>query len=322
MSYTDIVKKSLSSSRRSRSRSRSKTRLKSKSRSRSRSRSRSKSTKTLLNKVEKYIDIPHRKKYKEESIEKYKSKHIGQRKLYTITLYFLTLYGHLSNTIVYAGAAHGHNIGLLSLLFPNHIFHLYDPGLFKLKVNKNIKIYNQLFTQNDAAKYSGKDVLFMSDIRVYNDESTILQDNNLQREWVKIIRPIKSMLKFRLPFPDGKYCKDNILNGKCLYSYFKGELILQPWAPHHSTEMRLIVDKSNIDTDQLYDCIEIEEKLFYHNSETRNKLIKIGNSMYTWDEAQEIYTINLYIKNIININDYTLDYILKTLNENFPKNKK
>jgi hypothetical protein len=315
MSYTDIVKKSLSLNR---SRSKSKTRYKSKSRSRSRQRTIPIQT---LNKIEKYSDLVNRRKYKEESIAKYKSKHIGQRKLYSSTLYFLTLYGHLSNTIVYAGAAHGHNIGLLSLLFPNHVFHLYDPGVFKVKINKNIKIYNQLFTQNDAAKYTDKDILFMSDIRVYPDESTILQDNKLQHEWVKIIRPIKSLLKFRLPFPDGKYFEENVLNGKCLYSYFKGELLLQPWAPHHSTEMRLIVDKSNIDVDQLYDCIEIEEKLFYHNSETRNKLIRLSSSLYTWDEIQELNIINLYIKSKINNTDYNIEYILKTLNENFTKNK-
>lgn len=316
MSYTDIVKKSLSLNR---SRSKSKTTYKSKSRSRSRQRTIPIQT---LNKIEKYSDLVYRKKYKEESIAKYKSKHIGQRKLYSATLYFLTLYGHLSNTIVYAGAAHGHNIGLLSLVFPNHVFHLYDPGVFKVKINKNIKIYNQLFTQSDSSKYSGKDVLFISDIRVYPDESTILQDNKLQYEWVKIMRPIKSLLKFRLPFPDGKYCEENVLNGKCLYSYFKGELLLQPWAPHHSTEMRLIVDKSNIDIDHLYDCIEIEEKMFYHNNETRNKLIKNRNTNYTWDEIQELNIINLYIKSKNNNNDYTLESILKTLNENFPKNKK
>ena len=42
-------------------------------------------------------------------------------------------YGHLSNNVIYAGAAPGLHIEYLSKLYPSHRFYLYDPNEFKIE---------------------------------------------------------------------------------------------------------------------------------------------------------------------------------------------
>ena len=50
-------------------------------------------------------------------------------------MYFLTEYGHLANTVIYAGAAPGAHIPYLSFLFPKHKFILVDPNEFNFNQN-------------------------------------------------------------------------------------------------------------------------------------------------------------------------------------------
>ena len=58
--------------------------------------------------------------------------HWGQRKLLFSEIEFLTLYGHLAKTVVYAGAAPGTHINYLSKeLFPEHKWVLVDPAPFR-----------------------------------------------------------------------------------------------------------------------------------------------------------------------------------------------
>jgi hypothetical protein len=53
--------------------------------------------------------------------------HWGQRKLLLTEIEFLTRYGHLSDTVIYAGAAPGTHTAVLAALFPKHKFHLHSP---------------------------------------------------------------------------------------------------------------------------------------------------------------------------------------------------
>jgi hypothetical protein len=65
-------------------------------------------------------------------------------------LWFLTLYGDLSLTVVYAGAAPGTHTCYLAKLFPKHYFILIDPSKFVLRkdieeVNDRIEVHNKYF---------------------------------------------------------------------------------------------------------------------------------------------------------------------------------
>jgi len=86
----------------------------------------------------------------------------------------------------------------------------------------------------------------------------------MQMNWHVLMEPAVSMLKFRLP-----YLAPGSIEKK-LYSYLKGEVYIQPWAPHTSTETRLMVfgtDKSAVVD---YDCKTHESQMFYHNMIVRN----------------------------------------------------
>lgn len=298
------------------------------------------------------------------------SRHEGQRKLFLTELYFLTNYGHLSNTVVYPGAAHGYHIPLLSALFPNHSFYLYDPSKFFDGISRDsskIHVFNKLFLEEDAKDPKYKSGLLISDIRSvtkiseeenldvtkaagniaknvqFNQdlkvrvlaalsaekkaafqklklgkatlpkttkfltdnlsadeifeihrseeikavtEENVIEDMNLQAGFINNMKPKKAMIKFRVPYGADEYCSTHTKDDKCLYPFFEGDLLLQPYAPLSSTEMRLITSIAE-KKDFEYDCKEIERKLFYLNAETRNTVKEVDGVEMTWDQRQE-----------------------------------
>ncbi len=299
-------------------------------------------------------------------------KHFGQRKLFLTELLFLTNYGHLSNTVVYPGAAHGYHIPLLAALFPTHKFYLYDAANFfeGIESYERIKVFNKLFLEEDAMKEEYKNALLISDIRTtevatfdkaleniasnikYNEElkqdvlsllqkeerkeflsmklgklhlpevksflkkniseeklkeinlkrelkavteQSVINDMNLQASFMEYMRPAKAMLKFRVPYYDDEYCKSQRgSTDECFFPYYKGLLLLQPYAPLSSTEMRLITDSTQTKSYN-YNCKEIEYKMFYFNTEIRNKQPEENNVL--WDSKQEASIIqNFKIK--------------------------
>src|SRR5579863_5410862 len=93
-----------------------------------------------------------------------RSIHWGQRKLLLTEIQFLVNYWDIRSVpnpvIVYAGAAPGIHIPLLSRMFPSFIFYLYDPQPFAIKGSSTINIYNQKFTNEDAKKWANKSNVF------------------------------------------------------------------------------------------------------------------------------------------------------------------
>ena len=224
-------------------------------------------------------DAPRREYYsrkKEGEIKK--MVHWGQRKLLISEIEFLVYFWDPKTVpnpiIVYAGAACGDHIPILSMLFPQiKELHLYDPAPFSISATNTIHIYQRLFTEDDARNWSNRDdVLFISDIRTGDytkmtsddNERAIIRDMELQRVWVEIIQPVQAHLKFRLPYSD--FDKDYMK-----LQYFDGHVLLQPWAPHTSTETRLIPRKGK-DGYKMRDwnAIVYEEQLFYHNTVYRS----------------------------------------------------
>jgi hypothetical protein len=193
--------------------------------------------------------------------------HLGQIKLFLTILQFLTKYipKNKETHIVYPGSAYGQNIHILSKLFPNCYWYLIDPNNFYVKLHDNNKILymsNTFFTNENAhyfkKKLKNKFTVFICDTRNLDTfdnrdlkEFKYDKDMYYQYNWCKIFNADISFLKFRIPrFPNE-------------YTYFDGELFIQPFAPVTTNETRLVVKKNA--KDKIYYLNDYEDKLYYHN---------------------------------------------------------
>ena len=228
--------------------------------------------------------IPHKRQERASGDRsfKYVDLHWGQRKLFLNELSALTRYTHPEGNYlcVYAGAANGEHLPFLASLFPNVVFHLYDPAPFHSKVHAHAKttgqfvIHQGLFTDEVVVKYApggserkeGRDLIFISDIRhdVGNDpgkaerfEAAVIEDMDMQRKWVLSLDPLFGVLKFRPPYP-----KPGV---NPQYEYLKGDIYFQAYAPVTSTECRLIVSRGA--GNRVYDIQQYEEQCAYFNQQ-------------------------------------------------------
>jgi hypothetical protein len=133
---------------------------------------------------------------------------------------------------------------------------------------------------------------FISDARTSDDDDfpstlDILWNSAMAYNWIKILQPVRYMIKFRCPYgsitpasikelvadykrcphtwPAFEYCDIKFIDNYCAgkFIFLAGDDIkLQAFAPKSSTETRLV--GSELDVYE-YDTLEYEEKLFYHN---------------------------------------------------------
>eukprot|EP00002_Diphylleia_rotans_P017913 TRINITY_DN3475_c0_g1_i1.p1 TRINITY_DN3475_c0_g1~~TRINITY_DN3475_c0_g1_i1.p1 ORF type:complete len:561 (-),score=88.29 TRINITY_DN3475_c0_g1_i1:168-1850(-) len=218
--------------------------------------------------------------------------HWGQRKLLLSEIEFLSMYGKKGHPVVYAGAAPGTHISYLVELFPDFEFFLYDPAPFTVKESNRVFCHQQLFTDEVAEKFAGKQALFISDIRAADwsllsedeTDAQVREDMESQQRWHLIMQPLKSMLKFRLSWKPGKTV------------YLKGDIYLPIWGPITTTEARLIPS----DGLHEYDNTAYEEQMFFFNTVQRVGLYNhdvIGEGLdYCYDCKAEVETLKLYLE--------------------------
>lgn len=188
--------------------------------------------------------------------------HWGQRKLMLSEIEFLTRFAADHDTVLYAGAAPGRHIAMLSELFPAVTFVLVDPAPFNVRPSPRITVRQEMFTDELAREYADRHVLFISDIRSVDwklqdtsrTETAVAADMAAQMRWHLRMAPRASMLKFRLPWASGST------------EYLDGEIHLPVWGPITTTETRLVVTGRGV---RLYDHRTYEEQLFFFNTVTR-----------------------------------------------------
>ena len=197
--------------------------------------------------------------------------HWGQRKLLMSEIEFIQMcLPPLDKrcVVIYAGAAPGTHVVILSKMFPEHRFVLVDPAGFHVEADGDRIITRIAFFTDELAQalkeeYEGWHVLFVSDVRSTDhereseeeNERRIKMDMESQAQWHRILRPFKSMLKFRLPYTAGTT------------AYLDGPIFLPVWGPISTTECRLVVDTDA--GERIYDHTEHEQKMFYFNTTTR-----------------------------------------------------
>lgn len=208
------------------------------------------------------------------SLDPYANQHIGQRKLLLSEVQFLThYYKHEKQdpVVVYAGAAPGHHLTMLSNMFPRVKFILYDTIDFSMSPNSKNDHYNTFeihkrpFSSDECASLKmtlmGKTMLFISDIRLISCsresfERQVAHDMNMQLDWIRVLRPRMSLVKFRLPY--------TLQHGET-FAYVPGLLMFGIWPKSMSGETRLVIDNKDIDETIEYDFKAYEETLAFHN---------------------------------------------------------
>jgi hypothetical protein len=235
----------------------------------------------------------------------------GQRKLFFSELEFLIFHWNKEKipnpTCLYVGAAEGTHIPFLSSMFPDIIFHLYDPRDFSFDGSKNLVIFKEFFTDETAKKYSGRnDIIFISDIRTI-DYKKAFKDSLAKRGIIKFdfhenpigdsllieqAREESSKLVEEIIWNDMlkqqewtllinqeeallKFRLPYILDGKdIICDYLKGVVYWQIYQLPRSTETRLKPTRGPDGNYQIsqWSCKEYEELCFYHNTQVREKI--------------------------------------------------
>lgn len=186
-------------------------------------------------------------------------------------------------------------------------------GWIKQAISGSEKMYliNDFFTDNLAEAIARElpECFFVSDIRTNShdeehvpDAADILWNMSQQYNWITVMKPAMSMLKFRHPFYAEsdeyfyKHSKSPIVadsfarskkNGidfvknysKRQLEYFDGTVDLQPWPGEKSTETRLITNGKKIKnwgTPEKYESV-----LFYYNKIERPAYHKNPNADYS-----------------------------------------
>ncbi len=318
-------------------------------------------------------DIPKKMKYISGlKLPKESIIHNGQRKLFLNELQFCTKYvGNEVAFVVYAGAAPNNKGALLAELFPNIKFLFIDPNPFNLNLDGyenyipkiwvekdteydlsiieniieniiesdiKINIINDLMTNDLARALSIYPCYFISDIRTnsndnFPDAVDILFNSAQMFNWITVMKPIMSMLKFRHPFYSGsneefyegikpdyimrefelskEYGIDFIKNyQERKLEFLDGKIYIQPFAPISSTESRLVTDGKAIKDYGIQN--DYEDKFFYYNNIMRyhntfnnpNANIKLG-----FDHCADCALENLIWQEYISKCDKTLKVI-------------
>uniref|UniRef100_A0A7S3D3R6 Cap-specific mRNA (nucleoside-2'-O-)-methyltransferase n=1 Tax=Palpitomonas bilix TaxID=652834 RepID=A0A7S3D3R6_9EUKA len=238
-----------------------------------------------------HLDAP-RMKYRRRRGEVKSVVHWGQRKLMLSEIEFLTLHASPGITCVYAGAAPGTHLGLLSDMFPEVNFVLIDPSDFSVKPTPRICIRQEFMTHKVAEEFAGKDILFVSDIRsadfkILSEtevEEAVSRDMTWQKEWHLIMKPKAAMYKFRLPWVEGST------------EYLEGDVYLPVWGPQTTTETRLIVTSCNL---RSWDHKLYEEQMFFFNNVARTEYfehdVESDGLCHCYDCTAEVVVLRQYV---------------------------
>ena len=227
--------------------------------------------------------------------------HLGQRKLLLSEIGTLLLANpSVQYTVVYAGAAPGIHTPLLSDLFPNMVFHLYDPAPFKIAETDRIKLFNSYFTDNHALLYTFvPNLVFVCDIRRTVDEWFVWEDMLAQQRWHDLMCPVLTSLKFRLPWPGDHGVLEH---GNTAVEYLDGDIHFPIWGRQNTTECRLVIEKDrHLGRKRRYDCLVYEEEMCYFNRVIRPSIhrwqrLRFDGLDVCYDCASEVRLLARYAK--------------------------
>jgi hypothetical protein len=240
-------------------------------------------------------DFPS-KTYYERPREDKTTIHLGQRKLLMAEFQLLLpLFSKDSDNtnketvVVYVGAGPGQHINILIKCFPTLKWKLIDPA-FAIRPDKKLVEYqrqgiceilpvffNDELAQKIKDECKDKNIVYISDIRKKDEQDDfpsnecIQEDMEDQCRWYKILKPIRSQFKFRLPWID----KINEYTKQHSSQYLKGDVNFPIWGKPSTTESRLVVEGPDQPMVS-YNHLQYQEQMFYFNSEHRVSCFEHG----------------------------------------------
>ena len=227
----------------------------------------------------------------------WKGRHWGQLKLLLSEIEFLTPYHGWGYHVIYAGAAPGVHIPILADMFPTMHFILIDPHPSMIVNGQyaNIEVIQDMMTDDLARELCSRPwqdkILFISDIRIGPtlrrepddvQQERIHRDMLSQRGWVKILQPVCSMLKFRLPW-DGTST-----------SYLDGTVFFPVYGKDLTHEARLCVPKGANVVD--YDNKLYETQMAYFNQRFRPAMYHFAGKYKCFDCSSFRWIVAEYLK--------------------------
>ena len=230
-----------------------------------------------------------RKKYTWVSKGNRSTSHWNARKLCLLDIEFLTRYAEPGMLVVYAGAAPALHLEKLSKMFPSVSFLLVDRGGFRCPAIKDVieiwemeSPFENSKVLSDIRKRKERK-LFISSMQtgeVGSGEEYVRRDMEAQQNWHNTLEPEMSLLKFRLPWEDGKT------------TYLDGKILFTCHGPQTTTETRLLV--ANGAGVKEYDNRAYEEQMFYFNRMTRVQYYdhELALDNYTYKVEEEEQTKN------------------------------
>jgi hypothetical protein len=199
--------------------------------------------------------------------------------------------------VLYIGSGKGYHLPLLISLYKqyNINWYFYDPIGHCRRLNTlndkyhNIHVYDKMFTDLDTSNYINmENLLFISDIRTLNNGNkeptteNLLCDYELQNIIIKKLKPMFSLIKFRMPFP-------NDWNDKNSLQIPVGKQYIQVFQKHDSNEFRIFLTSVLMFEDiNINKLIEYENKFAWYNQNYRFK--------YDNDIKIAIEILNIYFK--------------------------
>jgi Poly A polymerase regulatory subunit len=213
--------------------------------------------------------------------------HWPQRKLLMFELEFLTSHMVDDCIVVYAGAAPGMHLAYLVDMFPTvKKFVFVDTKHIACAPSDRVEIRQEPFTDEMAQSFVGSEVLFICDVQSSNNPDTDNPwvDMEAQQRWHEIMQPIRSLLRFQLP-----YTKD-------VSEFLGGDILFPLWGSATGTEAR-IIPTAGI---RNYDHTVYEQRMFYFNTVTRvqgyTHQVKAEGIDHCFDCASEIEILRAYIE--------------------------
>lgn len=271
-------------------------------------------------------NILHRIEYNDKPLEgpRYRIKMPGQLKLLLTEIRFLTEDVEIHTmsdkkfTLLYLGSGKGFHIPFLITLYekyniewvffdPNgHCDKLYD---YQKLTKTKIDIRDEYFTDKNIEEFKNiENLLFISDIRTTASNKNelvdlspstdnLISDYILQNNVLKQIKPMFSLLKFRVPFPD------DWQNG---FEFEKpiGKEYIQAFQKPTSTEFRIFLNSSFVfeKINTVDELKKYEEKFSWYNREYRfqhNNDLNIAYNIFQNYYNVEVPGKRIYRKDII-----------------------